>query len=107
MRRKTLGILALLLLAVGIIAAFRGPPDGSARGFAGGCIRVGLVLGALWLAWPQIQGLLTNLPRRMAAWVAGLFTRRGRSTPERPCSEGGDPPRESSPRALRPRRRRG
>jgi hypothetical protein len=63
MNRTALGLIALSLLVVGALAAWRGPPDGSAAGFAGGCIRVGLVLGALWLALPQITGFFTRAPR--------------------------------------------
>jgi hypothetical protein len=104
MRRKTLGIAAVLLLAVGVVAALRGPEDGSARGFAGGCIRVGLVLGALWLAWPQIQGIFARLPQRLAGWVAGFFARRGGASKTPPATSAPEarPPQS----ALRPRRRR-
>lgn len=105
MRRKTLGIAAMLLLAVGVIAALRGPEDGSARGFAGGCIRVGLVLGALWLAWPQIQGMFTRLPQRLAGWLARFWTRRPSPPPQSPAA--GNAADAAPPRpALRPRRRR-
>ena len=67
MNRTTLGLVALLLVLVGGITAFRGPADGSAAGFAGGCIRVGLVLGALWLALPQIVGFFSRTPSWLLA----------------------------------------
>lgn len=69
MNRNALGIVALLLLLIGGITWFRGPPDGSAMGFSGGCIRVGLVLAALWLAFPQILALFRTTPR----WLFGRF----------------------------------
>jgi hypothetical protein len=50
------------LLAIGGFVALAGPGGSSAAGFAGGCIRVGLVLGAIWLAMPQIQAALSRAP---------------------------------------------
>jgi hypothetical protein len=105
MRRKTLGIAAVLLLVVGVVAAVRGPEDGSARGFAGGCIRVGLVLGALWLAWPQIQAIFARLPQRVAGWLLGFWTRR-RSPPAQASPTESAQDGESPRPAARPRRRR-
>jgi hypothetical protein len=91
MNRTALGIVALLLLAVGGITSFRGPPDGSAVGFAAGCIRVGLVLAALWLALPQILALGRRTPR----WLFGRFL--GGNKPA-------DPQKPAAP-IKRPRRR--
>jgi len=65
MNRASLGIVAIVLLVVGGITFSRGPADGSAAGFAGGCIRVGIVLGALWLALPQIMWFLSKTPKWM------------------------------------------
>src|SRR5262245_39585924 len=95
MRRTTLGIIALLLLVVGSIAAFNGPGGESAWGFSGVCIKSGLVLGALWLALPQIQSLATRLPRTLIGWFIG-----SRKDADKPTSE-------SAPTApvRRPRRR--
>jgi hypothetical protein len=104
MRRNTLGIAAMFLLAVGVIVTLRGPEDGSARGFAGGCIRVGLVLAALWLAWPQIQGFFTRLPQRLAGWLAGFLTRRRSPPPPAPPADDA-PASPPPPPRLRPRRR--
>ena len=95
MSRKVLGIIAALLLVVGGITAVFGPGGNSATGFAGGCIRVGLVLGALWLALPQIQAAVKRLP----GWVMGWFV--GKSKPgEAPV--GKDAP---AVRVKQPRRR--
>jgi hypothetical protein len=66
MNRKLLGWIALLLIAVGVSAIWSGPPGGAA-GFAGPCIKAGLVLGALWLALPQITKFFTNVPRWLIA----------------------------------------
>jgi hypothetical protein len=99
MRRATLGIIALLLLIVGAAALFNGPGGSEAWGFAGVCIKSGLVLGALWLALPQLQAALTQLPRRLF----GRFTGRGKNaekTDTAAASEG-----QPTGRARRPRRR--
>jgi hypothetical protein len=99
MRRTTLGILAIFLFVVGIVVAFRGPADGSAAGFAGGCVRVGLILGALWLAWPQIVAGFKRLPGWAVSWFA-----RGKIAPNpNACA----PRKEAPPPApvKRPRRR--
>jgi hypothetical protein len=95
MSRKALGIIAALLLVMGGITAVFGPGgNSSATGFAGGCIRVGLVLAALWLALPQIQAAV----KRMPGWVAGWFIGKGKSP---------SPSAEAEPQARekRPRRR--
>jgi hypothetical protein len=69
MNRNLLGIVAAILLLLGGITHFFGPGGNSASGFAGGCIRVGLVLGALWLALPQILATIASLPGWLIGWV--------------------------------------
>jgi hypothetical protein len=96
MSRKLLGVIAAVLLVVGGITAVAGPGGNSATGFAGGCIRVGLVLGALWLALPQIQATLARMP----GWVVGWFVGKGKKPPGKPA-EGEQP----VVRERRPRRR--
>jgi hypothetical protein len=61
MNRTALGIVALGLLAIGFYTVWGGPEG--ATGFAAGCIRVGLVLGALWLAYPPLARFLRRTPR--------------------------------------------
>jgi hypothetical protein len=61
MSRHTLGVVALLLLVVGGFIAVQHPEGGAA--FSGACVRVGMVLGAAWLAWPQIASLWKKTPR--------------------------------------------
>lgn len=95
MSRKALGIIAALLLVIGAITAISGPGGTNANAFAGGCIRVGLVLGALWLALPQIQTAVKRLP----GWVMGWFVGKAKAGEA-------EPPRDGPPvRAKRPRRR--
>jgi hypothetical protein len=99
MRRTTLGILAVFLLVVGIVVALRGPEDGSAAGFAGGCVRVGLILAALWLAWPQIMAGIKRLP----GWAVGWFAKGNQQQPKRADVQPKDVPPPAP--VKRPRRR--
>jgi hypothetical protein len=99
MSRKLLGIIAAALLLVGCIAAVNGPGGSTASGFAGGCIRVGLVLGALWLALPQIQSLLAHAPR----WILGWFIGQ-RGNKQQPS---GTNAQKIEAKPVRPRRRSG
>jgi hypothetical protein len=71
MNRTSLGVLAIVLLVIGVITLTRGPADANAVGFAGGCIRVGIVLGALWLALPTLLAFLSKTPKWLL--VAGLI----------------------------------
>ncbi len=95
MSRKALGIVAALLLVIGAITTVSGPGGTNANAFAGGCIRVGLVLGALWLALPQIQAAIKRLP----GWVASWFI--GKAKP------GQTQPNEAPPVRIKKPRRRG
>lgn len=63
MNRKLLGLLAIGLLLLGGGIVLRGDWGANSLGFAGGCIRVGMVLGALWLAMPQIEAFFAKTPR--------------------------------------------
>ena len=67
MNRTLLGLLALVIFLAGIGTLLLAPrdTDNTALSVAGGMIRVGLVLGALWLALPSITGILTRTPK----WV--------------------------------------
>jgi hypothetical protein len=95
MNRHALGLIALLLVVVGFITAFRGPEDGSAAGFAGGCVRVGLVLGALWLALPQLKAMFARVPR----WLVGWFFKG------KPADSATTSPPPPPVKVKRPRRR--
>ena len=98
MRRKAIGILAALLLLIGTITLFNGPENNSAAGgFAASCIRVGLVLGAIWLALPQIESLISKSPRWLLSWFIGKKTDpKSRDTPTAPTIRQPRPRRRSS-----------
>src|SRR5258706_14363990 len=98
MNRNLLGIIAAILLLLGGITHFFGPGGANASGFAGGCIRVGLVLGALWLALPQMLSTAARLPR----WAIGWFFKKedgpadGSPTTPRPVIQQPRPRRRSN-----------
>jgi hypothetical protein len=94
MNRNLLGIIAAILLLLGGITHFLGPGGNSASGFAGGCIRVGLVLGALWLALPQILATIARTP----GWLLGWFIKKqippvGTNHEQQPAAPVVKPPR--------------
>ena len=65
-QRQILGALAITLFVVGVALAFSGAER---QDMAGMCVRIGLILGAVWLALPDLAG-----PR--AKWlfaVVGVF----------------------------------
>jgi hypothetical protein len=95
MRRSALGIIAAFLLLIGGVSAFGGPGGEAAQQFSGVCIKSGLVLGALWLALPQITATLARAPRWLLSWFVGK-----RKSPNAEA-----PPTAQSPRQPRPRRR--
>jgi hypothetical protein len=98
MTRKSVGIVAALLLVLGALLYLRGPGGETALGFAFGCIRVGLVFAALWLAWPQIVAIGRQTP----GWLLGWFVRSPKPQAKEPSGELQPPVR-----VKRPRRRRG
>ena len=63
MNRTLLGLCALALLFLAGVTLARGTDDSTSASFAAGCLRVGLVLGAMWLALPQINRILATTPR--------------------------------------------
>ena len=84
MNRNALGIIAAVLLLLGGVTVVLGPGGGNASGFAGGCIRVGLVLGALWLALPQIFSTAARLPSWAIGWFFKKEDRPGDASPTTP-----------------------
>jgi hypothetical protein len=70
MQRVSLGLAALFLLIAGGVIAIQQPEGGAV--FAGACVRVGMVLGALWLALPQVTRFWKQTPKWLliAAGVA-------------------------------------
>ncbi len=55
MQRRIVGILALVLLAVGGLALASPADDGMRQNVAASCLRIGMVLGVLWLALPEFS----------------------------------------------------
>jgi hypothetical protein len=55
--RAAIGLFAVLLLIVGFVS--RNQVDDA---FSGACVRVGLMMGIWWFAYPQVQ----NVPRWLA-----------------------------------------
>ncbi len=62
-RRVTIGIIGWVLLIVGIFIFFYGPHDDTWTMLCGACVRVGLIMLALWLAFPQVS--------RVPPWIYG------------------------------------
>src|SRR5262245_65529997 len=61
MNRVTLGLVSVLLLVIGCTVAVQQPEGGAV--FAGACVRIGLVLGAIWLALPQVTRFWKQTPK--------------------------------------------
>ena len=57
MHRPTLGIIALVLIVAAIALRLWPQSWGAYEALLGACTRVGLVMGALWLAQPQVARL--------------------------------------------------
>lgn len=57
MRRTILGVLALSALLVGVVAHVYGVNTSDGNVVASGALRCGMLLGAIWLALPQLQAL--------------------------------------------------
>jgi hypothetical protein len=95
MRRHALGLIAGFLLLIGVITWSSAPRTNDRDLLVGACIRAGLVLGALWLALPQLQTLITRAPR----WVLSWFLGRKKA----PASDASNP---EPPKARQPRPRR-
>ena len=105
MNRNLLGIVAAILLVLGALTANFGPGGNEAKSFAGGCIRVGVVLGALWLALPQIIATAARMP----GWLLGWFIKK-QLPPQGRIAAQQQPAKEMPPPAPvvqppRPRRR--
>jgi hypothetical protein len=65
MHRPTIGLIAVVLLAVGFF--LREQPDAT---ISAACLRIGLIMSLLWYAHPQVK----DVPRWLVALgVAGLF----------------------------------
>ncbi|MCO6456548.1 MAG: hypothetical protein J5I93_14720 [Pirellulaceae bacterium] len=69
MKRLLLGILALLLVLTWLVLYLQAEPSNWSSTVASACLRAGLVLGALWLAFPQVLQILSRLP----VWMMGCL----------------------------------
>lgn len=54
-QRHALAVIAALLLVAGLFFQYAGLSLGQAESLAGALIRVGVVLGAVWLALPELR----------------------------------------------------
>ena len=69
MHRNILGAIALVLLLSGGVGLLLGYSANSQTGMAAGVgLRAGLVLGALWMAYPQLISLVKSAPK----WMLGV-----------------------------------
>lgn len=69
MQRATTGILALLLLfGSGLLFLFQ-PAWGDTQAIAASALRIGAVLGAIWLAYPE----LSRLPKWLVPLLIGVI----------------------------------
>jgi hypothetical protein len=62
-RRTTIALIGFALLLVGAGLYFYGPQKESWLAFCGACVRVGAIMVALWLAFPQVS--------RVPGWLYG------------------------------------
>jgi hypothetical protein len=99
MSRNSLGIAAALLLTIGAAFYWFAPGDG--RSFGGQTLRVGLVLGALWLAFPQILALVRAVPKSLWERFAG----KGKPDATQTNQTQADGKRTEPVKVKRPRRR--
>ena len=68
-KRHLLGAFALLLLATGVVLLLQGQNNNWTKTMAAGCLRVGAVLAAGWIAFKQVNALLIRVP----AWMLGVM----------------------------------
>ena len=72
MRRTILGILALVFFIAGVATlAVKGTGESGVSAAASVCMRVGMLLGAFWLALPQVEKLLVRVPLWVLVGVGG------------------------------------
>ncbi len=69
MRRRLIGIVALICLGVSLILAATRPWSSLQQSLLfSTSLRLGLTLGAIWLAYPQVEALV----RRISPWWIGM-----------------------------------
>jgi hypothetical protein len=72
-KRQMLGLVALGMLLAGGTIAIAGWVASTAAALSGPLFRAGLVLGAVWLAWPQINKLISRIPQYFAVGLGILL----------------------------------
>ena len=76
MQRYLLGFVALLLTTTGAVLWMQnGASNEVENAFAAACLKIGPVLGALWLAFPQVLQLVRRFPPMLIITivVSGCF----------------------------------
>ncbi len=63
MKRLQIGLIALVLLVSAAVLYSMGAVANAMAGTVGGLLRVGLVMGALWLAMPQLSAFFSKTPK--------------------------------------------
>lgn len=89
----------MVLIVLGATFYWFAPGDGS--NFGGQSLRVGLVFGALWLAFPQILALMKSAPGWLVGWFLGKGKPPAKSSSDAPQAEVVSQPTK----VKRPRRR--
>lgn len=80
-RRHLMGLFGIAFLVGGVsLLLVKGASDSQWSMFASICIRVGLMLGAIWLAFPQLVGLTKRFP----PWLMGTVAVSGLVVAARP-----------------------
>ena len=72
-RRLFLGVCSIVLIISAIVLLLQENQSSTTRVTAGGCMRIGLLLGAIWLAWPQVADVTQNVPAWMGWTLLGSF----------------------------------
>jgi hypothetical protein len=73
MKRLQIGLIALVLIGSAVIMWMMGYVANAMAGTVGGLLRVGLVMGALWLALPQLSAFFTKTPKWLLIALLGAF----------------------------------
>jgi hypothetical protein len=63
MKRMQIGLIALVLLVSAVVLYLMGAVANAMAGTVGGLLRVGLVMGALWLAMPTLTTVFQRTPK--------------------------------------------
>ena len=79
-RRHGFGLFAIAFVGVAVALYFSGGSDDNSAWVTAICARVGLLLGAIWLALPQ----LAQVAERMPPWLTGGILLVGLMTAIRP-----------------------